>query len=365
MIFFLAWCWIGWKKIKVHSSAEIKEQTFVTIIIPVRNEEQTIERCLGDLISQQYPLHLFEIIVVNDNSADNTIGKVGDFIRQHQDKISIRLVEIKDQPGTLYKKQAITAAVSLAAGELIITTDADCRRGVQWLSRIVSYYEEFHPEMLCAPVVLDCNNSFFQKIQSLEFCGLISIGAGSIAMKNPILCNGANLAFTKEIFQKVNGFSSDKNSASGDDTQLMRKIAVIAPDKIHFLKSPDAIVHTNAAGSFAELFHQRKRWASKIPVNMSRFTLFVAAIAYLLHLGLVVSLIMTIAGVIPFYFFLIPFLVKVTGELLLLNSSTRFLGKQKQLWLLLPAEVFYLFYIVIIGTLAPFGSYQWKGRRVK
>jgi len=361
---FLAWCWTGWMRLKTHSSTEIKSQTFVTIIIPARNEEAAIEHCLDDLIKQHYPAALFEIIVVNDSSTDNTAEVVASFIRKHQTMFAIRLVEINEHAGTLYKKQAITNAVHAANGKLIITTDADCSRNATWLSSIVSYYELHHPDMLCAPVVLDCNNTFFQKIQSLEFCGLISIAAGSIAMQHPILCNGANLAFTKEIFLRVNGFEAADNTASGDDTQLMQKIAAISPAGIHFLKSKDAIVHTQAAGSLHELFHQRKRWASKIPVNMSRLTVIIAAIAYLLHISLLVTLFLIITTGLPASYFILPFAIKLCGELLLLGSATRFMNKQKMLWLLLPAELFYLFYIVIIGTLSPFGAYSWKGRTV-
>jgi cellulose synthase/poly-beta-1,6-N-acetylglucosamine synthase-like glycosyltransferase len=362
---FMDWCWLGWLRLKTLNALNIQENTFATIIIPARNEELTIERCLHDLILQQYPSHLFEIIVVNDHSTDDTAAKVAAFIRNHQENYSIRLININKTEGNQYKKLAITSAINAANGNLIITTDADCRRNENWLKSIVAYYEQHSPAMLCGPVAFDCNNSFFQKIQSLEFCGLVAISGGSIAMNKPLMCNGANLAFTKEMFHKVNGYDSENNAATGDDTLLMKKIAEAAPGGIHFLKSNDAIVYTRPSAQLSDLFQQRKRWASKIPVNMGALTVAVAAVAWLLHASLIIALLLSIAGVIPLSYFLIPFAIKITGEFLLLFSSTRFLKKQRQLWLLLPAEFIYLFYIVIVGIASLFGTYRWKNRNVK
>jgi biofilm PGA synthesis N-glycosyltransferase PgaC len=361
---FLDWCRLGWLRLKRHPLSTAEPGTFVTIIIPARNEELEIEGCLIDLVQQHYPSRLLEIIIVNDNSNDNTAGVVSAFIRNHAEKVSIRLLNIDESVGNVHKKDAITLAVNAAQGKLIITTDADCRRDDEWLASMISYYEQHSPAMLCGPVAFNCNNTFFQKIQSLEFCGLVGISGGSIAMNKPLMCNGANLAFTKEIFQKINGYDSEKNIATGDDTQLMKKIADIDAGSIHFLKAKDAIVYTNAASSFKDLFNQRKRWASKIPVNMGAFTIAIAVIAWLLHLGLVITLLLSFASITPGYFFLVPFAIKVCGEILLLSGATAFFHKRRQLWLLLPAEVFYLFYIVIIGIAAPFGGYVWRGRRI-
>jgi cellulose synthase/poly-beta-1,6-N-acetylglucosamine synthase-like glycosyltransferase len=201
---FILWCWLGLSKTKNHTDRKVSGNTFVSVIIPARNEESDIERTLSDLASQDYPASLFEIIVIDDNSTDRTTGIVSDFIKAHQTSFSIRLIEMNKE-GRAFKKGAITKGVRMANGKLLITTDADCIRTAHWLTCIVSYYEQYSSEMICAPVAFHSEENFFQRMQGLEFCGLIAIAAGSIAMKKPMLCNGANLAFTKSIFEKVNG----------------------------------------------------------------------------------------------------------------------------------------------------------------
>jgi cellulose synthase/poly-beta-1,6-N-acetylglucosamine synthase-like glycosyltransferase len=360
---FILWCAIGFSKTKRFIDNTISENTFVSVIIAARNEEANIENTLNDLITQHYPSHLFEIIVVDDNSTDNTPALIADIIKQQQSKFSIRLLE-PDTTERFHKKAAISKAIQAANGKLVITTDADCRRSTLWLPSIVSYFEKHDADMLCAPVAFYHEKNFFQRIQSLEFCGLIAIAAGSIANRKPMLCNGANLAFTKSVFEKVNGYSSAKGYATGDDTELLQKVAAMNAAGIHFLKSREATVYTRPASSLPELLQQRKRWASKIPLHMSRFTLLNAGIAFFLHLTLLLTFLASLALPSLIYSFLIAILIKTFSEFILLFSATRFLQKQNLLWLLLPAEFLYIFYILIVGILAPFSPYRWKGRVV-
>ncbi len=360
---FLFWCFIGWNKLKSYLSLETTSQTFVSVIIPCRNEEDHIENCLRDFIQQNYPKNLFEIIVADDHSTDLTTQAIEKFIHDFPE-MNIRLIKMKEMDEKkMYKKQAITEAIKISKGELIITTDADCRKGVNWITSLASYYETYHPEMMSAPVVFENERSLLEKVQSLEFLGLIGIGASAIKNRKPFLCNGANLAFTRKVFDEVGGYQSVKNISSGDDTQLMLKIAELSNSTIHFVKSLDAKVSTTAKSTISELFHQRKRWASKITVQMNSFTILIATVAYLLHTGLLLCCFFIFSGKsIPFLIFAIS--LKIIPEFMLLKSVTKFFRKQNLLWLFLPAEIIYPVYIFTVGLSSIFGTYEWKGRRV-
>jgi len=266
---FLLWCLSGWNVTKCFVPGTPAGGTHVTIIIPARNEEKNIRACLQDILNQKYPDELTEIIVVDDHSADRTAEYVRELIHQNPRR-KLSLLHNRSAGIKLYKKQAISAAVQNARGELIITTDADCRMSNRWLESIVTYYEKHNPVMIVSPVQFFHVRNLFEQLQQLEFAGLVGIGAGAIAHHRPLLCNGANLAYTKKIFNEVNGFAGNE-TVSGDDTQLMLKVAEINPDGIHFLKSREAIVETSSMPSMVDLFHQRKRWASKIPKSMNLF----------------------------------------------------------------------------------------------
>jgi len=60
--------------------------------------------------------------------------------------------------------------------------------------------------MIAGPVCIHNEKNLLEKFQLLEFAGLIGIGAGAMANGKPVMCNGANLAYTKKIFNDVNGF---------------------------------------------------------------------------------------------------------------------------------------------------------------
>jgi cellulose synthase/poly-beta-1,6-N-acetylglucosamine synthase-like glycosyltransferase len=362
---FITWCLAGWKKLNTFHSNGNDFKTAVTIIVPVRNEEKNISNCLHDILSQDYPAHLTEIIVADDHSTDNTAAIVNRMMIDSPDHKIIFMNKDEKSNSTLFKKQAIADAVRKSSGELIVTTDGDCRMSSGWLRAIVSYYERERPVMIAGPVCFSGAKNGFEKLQALEFMGLIGIGAGGISNRQPMMCNGANLAYSKKIFNDLDGFSGRAESVSGDDTQLLMKIAKQSLSGIHFLKCPEAIVYTQAMTSVNQLFQQRKRWASKIPLKMGRFTKVIAAVAYYVHAGLLAGLIFTLFRYSMIPVFLFALLIKIIPEFLLLSSMQSFFGRKNLMRLFLPAQIIYMVYITVMGAVSLAGSYQWKGREIK
>ena len=364
-VVFICWCLSGWKKLKSFPSRSKSCITMVSIIVPARNEEKNISDCLLHLSNQDYFPGSYEIIVVNDHSTDNTGAMIENFRLKNPAHKIVLLNNDEEQNGLAYKKQAITKAIQISTGELIVTTDADCEMSENWLASIVSYYESEHPDMISAPVCFHQDKNIFEKLQSLEFMGLIGIGAGAVSNHQPMMCNGANLAYTKKIFNEVNGFAGSQGVASGDDTQLMLKIAELNPSKIHFLKSPDAIVYTQPASSANDLLQQRKRWASKIPSKMNSFVLLMGCVAYTIHVGLLILLVCSVFDVSLIPFFLLFFTLKIIPEFIFLHSLSGFFRNRNLLKLFFPAQFIYMIYILFIGASAPFSSYHWKERTFK
>ena len=360
---FIVWCMAGWMRLpEINSIPLTDDKLTVSIIIPARNEEENILVCLNDFTLQDFPAESFELIVVNDHSTDNTAALVRKFMESNP-VIRTKLIDLKTGDGdSLFKKFAITKGIEAASGKLILTTDADCRRGQGWLRTIAGYYSNHHAELISAPVFIAGEKSWLEKIQSLEFLGLIAIGAAAIRNKMPFLCNGANLGFPREVFYEVNGYHAEKNSATGDDTQLLMKIIPRGKDKIHFIKSPEATVTTKAQSSIGGLLRQRQRWASKIPFHMNAFAFLIAVVAFFLHAGLLflTARVFTGGEVLDL---MIPLLIKIIPEFIFLIMVCRFALKSDLLYLFLPAQIIYPIYISFVGITSLFGSYQWKGRK--
>src|SRR5258708_33696389 len=105
-----------------------------------------------------------------------------------------------------------------------------------WLSNIVSYYEKHSPDMIAGMVSIKEENNFLSAFQSLELTGLTAMGAAGIYFHHPLLCNGANLAYKKNVFEKIGGYSLSEETVSGDDTMLMFRFARQNQKGVHFLK---------------------------------------------------------------------------------------------------------------------------------
>src|SRR4030095_3544460 len=115
----------------------------ISVIIAARNEEANIEALINSLAGQTYPKQLFEVIVVDDHSEDRT----WELIQQNAIALSLKCIRLKDRVRPdenlrSYKKRAIEEGISLATGELIVTTDADCRFEPEWLRTIAAFHDE-------------------------------------------------------------------------------------------------------------------------------------------------------------------------------------------------------------------------------
>ena len=352
---------VGWMMTKPKFDSA-KEDVFVSIIIPVRDEEDTIDMVLDDLIIQGYDKTMFEIIIVDDGSTDETVEVIKDFFDTEN---NIKVI-VNNGSG---KKDAITTAMKIAKGELIITTDADCSRGENWIQDIVYFYRETHAKMIVSPVFIEYDTPLFSKMQSLEFMSLVASGGGALYFENAILCNGANLAYTKQVWEEVNGFEGVEQTATGDDVLLMYKIKEKYPDGIKFLKSLSATVITEAKPTLKEFFNQRKRWASKPFGMLNTETKIVSLVVY--FFSFFILLLLDIGCFYPnINFFEYPvikicillFVVKCVIDFLLLLLATIFFEEKKLLIWFLPMQIIYLFYVVITGFSGLSKKYEWKGR---
>ncbi|SEO04270.1 Glycosyltransferase, catalytic subunit of cellulose synthase and poly-beta-1,6-N-acetylglucosamine synthase [Mucilaginibacter sp. OK283] len=361
-LLFLVYIIKGWFNIKPPTVVnKTSFNTRVTILIAARNEAEIIHLTIGDILAQDYPRHLLEVIIVDDHSTDNTAAIIGSFADQ-----GITLLKLNEnQPLNSYKKKAITEAIQLSTGELMVATDADCRMNSKWISTIVTYYETENPVLISAPVTFFQEKSVFELMQTLEFSFLIGIGAAFIGNGRASTCNGANMAYRKDVFNEVGGFKGIDQLASGDDELLLQKVAVRYPGRIGFIKQTDAIVYTHAKPNLKEFMQQRKRWASKFTLYKDKKIVLVALIFWLFNISLLLNFFLGLFFADIFKLFLAQFLLKYFFEAIYLIPVTSFFKRSYLVSLLIitiPVHVVYLAYMGLIGSNK---KYQWKGREVK
>ena len=210
---------------------------------------------------------------------------------------------------------------------------------------------------------------------------LQGITGASVYKRIHSMCNGANLAYTKQAFEEVNGFKGIDNIASGDDMLLMHKIYQRYPEKVLFLKSTEVIVQTAPMQTLKDFFNQRIRWASKADKYDDKRIFGVLLLVYLFNVLLVllpvvallknyqlfpkVSGCATIIQLSILQLWLLLLSAKTIIEIIFLLPVAKFFSRQHLLWWFPIAQPFHVCYTVIAGWLGKFGSYQWKERKVK
>ena len=187
---------------------------------------------------QDYNLSLLEVIVIDDFSEDETFNIANNYQANFTLKVFKLSEQALDEKTIAYKKKAIEFGISQTQAELIITTDADCSVQKSWISTFVNYYEQTNCQIIAAPVLLNKADNIFHKFQALDFCGMQIITAASLKAKMYNMANGANLAYTRNAFLKVEGYKNIDKQASGDDMLLIYKIAKSFPNQATFLKKP-------------------------------------------------------------------------------------------------------------------------------
>ena len=326
---------------------------FITVVVAARNEAQNIEALLRDLSQQNYSL--YEVIVVDDHSDDNTVQ-----IAQHvtQEYTSFKVIR-SPQSG---KKLALTEGVKHAQGSIIVTTDADCRVPAHWLSSIAIYFQQPEVKMVLGGVRIRQKN-FFHDLQAIEFSSLIGSAAATANRGYPTMCNGANIAYRKTVFEDVNGYSGNTHVPSGDDEFLMRKIKALYPAGIYFMNDAQSVVTTQPNETVGAFIRQRLRWAGKWRYNTSVYTALLAVYIFLIQAITLLCWALLFFSDERLQVTAILFLAtKAFCEFLFLRSVCRFLGCRWNGLAFMTLQFIYPFYVTGIGLFAHFIPQRWKGR---
>jgi cellulose synthase/poly-beta-1,6-N-acetylglucosamine synthase-like glycosyltransferase len=350
--------WRAWTSIPVYNLSKKSATVKISVIIPARNEEENIGILLSSIEKQTYPRDLFEVIVVDDHSTDQTASIVKTFPK-------IKLITLKDDAINSYKKKAIETGIAQSSGELIVTTDADCIVQPAWLETIADFYSENNAVFIAAPVSLECNNSVVEIFQSMDFMVLQGITGAAVSKKSMAMCNGANLAYTKKSFVEAGGFEGIDRIASGDDMLLMHKISKRYPNNLGYLKSPNAIVSTAALKRWKAFFNQRIRWASKATFYEDKRIFLVLLLVYLFNFSF---LVLAVAGIFNWHYWLwlaILFIAKTLVEYPFFISVARFFKKEWAIRAFFLFQPLHIIYTIVSGLFGQFGKYEWKGRKVK
>ena len=321
----------------------------VSVIVPFRNEAENLPFILNDLAAQSYPDGFWEVIFVNDHSEDASSAKLESLLKT-------KVVEGRDfrflslPPGRSGKKAALSHGIENAKNNWIIQLDADCRVGHRFIASHISFLEN-NPADFVAGVVTTGSGSgnFLEIFERLDMLSLAGSGAGSFSLGRPMMCSGANLSYSRELYMETRSFDPVTVTASGDDMFMMigaRKLG----RTFSYTVSRESIVKTGPIRDLRTFIAQRIRWGSKT----SRY-----GMADIQFLAILVSLTNLCIFLLPLFILLYtgwwPWLAggwffKTLADFMLLYRITGVTGQRSDLRLFIPVSLVY--YPVFLVTLA-------------
>ncbi len=229
----------------------------VAVVIAARNEEKNLPRLLTDLAAQKYSGPL-DIYIADDRSTDSTWSILVQFSKKHDHVHPLRITTISNR--LTPKKNALTECLKQTTAEIILSTDADCSMGENWVSSAVTHMTEDVGILVGYSQVK--GHTFFQRYQALDFIGIMVANAGIMARGPAWSGSGQNLAYRRSAFTDIGGFSPVADRVSGDDVYLVQTIPARTGLKAKFNFDPDHFVETLPMDSVAGFLNQRIRWSS-------------------------------------------------------------------------------------------------------
>ncbi len=342
---------------RLNNQPRTTETPFISIVIAARNEADYIGLCLNSLKQQTYPSDRFEILVVDDDSTDNTSEIVASTRLDNHHLLSVD----NSFPEMVAKKRPMSVGIHRARGEWILTTDADCTVPPTWIASMASYMAADTGVVIGFSQLT--SRSFFDRLQAYDFLTLMAAAAGAAGTGIPLAASGQNFAYRKCLFEKVGGFRAIAHRPSGDDVLLLQLLRRAWDGRIAFAADPDAYATTHRPETPLSLWQQRKRWASNAAYQLRLNPVFFSYIAVVFLTNALIPIAFLISITDGTYTLpLICWGAKILVDLLVAGKGV-YTFKRTNLLIMFPLwEIVQIPYTILIGLAGTLRGFTWKGR---
>lgn len=306
---------------------------FVSVIIPARNEEKNIGKCLDSVLANNYNGQ-YEVIVVNDRSEDSTAEIIGEYTAKYAKLKVISIEKDSDKKNLRGKPGALQAGIDNALGEVILMTDADCTVPPGWIEKMVMPYTD-EKTGLVAAFSHTFTETVFDKIQAVYWIYLHVMGSAGFGFGIPLGCIGNNLSVRTQTIRNLGGYEKIKFSVT-EDLSLLQAVTAVKL-KVHYLSYPETTVETIPSKTLKEFLRQLHRWSiGGLELGWKAAVFVISSIA--LWIGIITSLVYCD---IPWL--LIILCTKIAGDFVLITPALYATGRNKIIkWAPLAIMFFFL-----------------------
>ncbi len=222
-----------------------------SIIVPTKNEETVIQRCLDGIINMDYPKEKMQIIVVDGKSEDKTLKICSDFSEKYPE--NVKIISEKTVKG---KPAALNLALPFVTGEIVGVFDADSLPEKDVLSKVVSYFNDKKVMALQGRTtsINEKTNALTRVIAMEEKAWFQALLTGREKMQLFVPLTGSCQFVRRNVVEELGGWN--ENSLTEDVEFALRMV-----EKKHIIKyAPDVCSGQETPSTLGPLFKQRVRW---------------------------------------------------------------------------------------------------------
>lgn len=350
-----------WERLEETVSVPAGNHLSFSILMPFRNEANHLGKSLASLLQQKYPAQNFEIICIDDHSSDQSADIVQALAQKHKQVKYLACPE-----GITGKKQAIELGFRLTNATNCITVDADTWVEPHWLGTYNSLFQQSDADVIAGPVLMhpDPSNSFHY-FQVIDYCTVQAISMIGIKRRWFYNASGANMAFTRDIYNDFLDRKHGQHLATGDDAFLLESATSNGKGDILFPKNKALVSYTNPEKNWSDFLRQRQRWASKSFQYHNKLLPVIWGFVWLVNLNLLLlPLAALFFGKILWATWGIVLILKILADYVLIQRVTNYFDKSYLKHFLL-SQLYHIFYVVTIGFITMTAtSYRWKDKKI-
>lgn len=198
-------------------------QPFVSVIIPCRNEEQFISKCLDSILNQDYPKEKMEILIIDGMSEDKTKEIIQKYIERYP------FIKLLDNPQKI-TSSALNIGIKNAIGEVVIRLDAHSTYIRDYISKCVKYLKEYDADNVGGIwKIMPKKSTLINKAICFASSSVFGAGnayyrrgySGKPKMVDTVFCG----CYKREIFDKIGLFNENLKRSQDMEFNLRLKRA--------------------------------------------------------------------------------------------------------------------------------------------
>ncbi len=349
ILFFLGYILIFTLNFKKENIRVIDSFKKFSIIIAAKNESKNIPRLISSLQNQTYPKEFFEVIIVDDNSSDDTYGKI---LKNIKGKPNFKILRAKEK---IYegKRGALQIGIDNAQNRFILITDADCIPAKEWIEKFNVKFDQGY-DFIIGPAPFLATNQLVNKLARFENLWTHILTFSFAKLGFPYSATARNLGFKKSAFDKIGGYSKTLDTISGDDDLLLRE-AVKKNLRIGMITDPEANVYSSTPDNFDDYIHQKARHTSTSHHYLPQHKILIG-LWHVINIFLLICIFLALFNSL----FIYGFVVKLITDFLIVRSKMKILDYNFAFHEILYLQIFYDLMIVINFFNSFFLKVNWK-----